>query len=41
MLSTTIEYLAGETGLRRIVFCLYGEESFSAFVDELRKQTEE
>ena len=41
MLSTAIEYLKGETGLRRIVFCLYGEESFSGFADELRRQTEE
>jgi O-acetyl-ADP-ribose deacetylase (regulator of RNase III) len=40
MLSTAIEYLKGETGLRRVVFCLYGEESFSAFADELRRQTE-
>jgi O-acetyl-ADP-ribose deacetylase (regulator of RNase III) len=41
MLSTAIEYLRGETGLRRVVFCLYGEESYSGFADELRKQTEE
>ena len=41
MLSTTIEYLKGETGLRRVVFCLYGEGSFSGFVDELRRQTGE
>jgi O-acetyl-ADP-ribose deacetylase (regulator of RNase III) len=41
MLSTTIEYLGRETGLRRVVFCLYGERSFSGFVDELRRQTQE
>ncbi|UCD70885.1 MAG: macro domain-containing protein [Syntrophobacterales bacterium] len=35
MLSTAIEYLKGETGLHRVVFCLYGEESFSAFAEEL------
>jgi O-acetyl-ADP-ribose deacetylase (regulator of RNase III) len=40
MLSTTIEYLKGETGLRRVVFCLYGEESFSAFTDEFGRQSE-
>jgi O-acetyl-ADP-ribose deacetylase (regulator of RNase III) len=40
MLSTVIDYLKGETGLRRVVFCLYGEESFSAFAEELRKQSE-
>jgi len=41
MLSTVIGYLKGETGLRRVVFCLYGEESFSAFAEELGKQSEE
>ena len=41
MLSTAIEYLEGETDLRRVVFCLYGDESFSAFVDELTRQTVE
>jgi len=41
MLSTAIEYLKGETGLRRVVFCLYGKESFSGFLDELRRQTKE
>jgi len=41
MLSTAIEYLKGETGLRRVVFCLYGEESFSGFADEFERQTEE
>ncbi len=40
MLSTAIEYLKGETGLRRVVFCLYGEESFAAFSDELKRQLE-
>ncbi len=41
MLSTAVEYLKGKTGLRRVVFCLFGEESFSGFVDELRRQTGE
>jgi O-acetyl-ADP-ribose deacetylase (regulator of RNase III) len=41
MLSTTIDYVKGETGLRRVVFCLYGEESFSAFADELGRQSKE
>jgi O-acetyl-ADP-ribose deacetylase (regulator of RNase III) len=40
MLSTTIEYLKGETGLRRVVFCLYREESFSAFSGEFGRQLE-
>jgi len=41
MLSTTIDYVKGETGLRRVVFCLYGKESFSAFANELGRQSEE
>jgi O-acetyl-ADP-ribose deacetylase (regulator of RNase III) len=41
MLSTAIEYLGGEPGLRRVVFCLYGEESFSTFANELKQQIPE
>jgi O-acetyl-ADP-ribose deacetylase (regulator of RNase III) len=41
MLSAVINYLKGETGLRRVVFCLYGEESFSAFHEELRTRGKE
>ncbi len=31
MLSATIDYLQGETGLVRVVFCLYGEVAFGVF----------
>ena len=31
MLSDTIDYLQGETGLVRVVFCLYGDEVFGVF----------
>ena len=31
MLSTVMNYLQGETGLERVVFCLYGEEAFGVF----------
>ena len=41
MLSTAIEYLGEEPGLRRVVFCLYGEESFSTFANELKQQMPE
>ena len=30
-LSTTMDYLRQETGLDRVVFCLYGEEAFGVF----------
>ena len=37
MLSVTIDYLQGETGLVRVVFCLYGEEAFGVFEGVLKK----
>ncbi len=38
MLSTTIGYLTGETGLERVVFCLYDSGAFNAFASELSRQ---
>ena len=35
MLSTTLAYLQGETGIERVVFCLFGKESYEAFFKEL------
>ncbi len=35
MLSETIDYLQGETGLRKVIFCLYDEEAFSIFQQTL------
>ena len=37
MLSNTIGYLKGETGLKRVVFCLFGDEAFQVFIRELEK----
>ena len=37
MLSGAIDYLQGETGLERVVFCLYGEEAFGVFEGVLEK----
>ena len=37
MLTTAIEYLRGETGLERVVFCLFGQDSFEVFGDQLRR----
>lgn len=31
MLSTVIEYVKDETGLERVVFCLFGKEAFNVF----------
>ena len=35
MLTTTIDYLRGETGIKKVVFCLFGEESYDTFIQEL------
>jgi O-acetyl-ADP-ribose deacetylase (regulator of RNase III) len=40
MLQTAIDYLKSQTGLERVVFCLFGQESFNVFADQLKKETE-
>jgi O-acetyl-ADP-ribose deacetylase (regulator of RNase III) len=35
MIRAAIEYLEDETGLRRVVFCLYGQPAFDIFAREL------
>lgn len=37
MLTTTIEYLKGETKLEKVVFCLFGQEAFITFKDTLER----
>ena len=37
MLSSTIGYLREETGLEKVVFCLYGQEAFGVFEGMLKK----
>ncbi len=37
MLATTVEYLRGKAGLERVVFCLFGRESFDVFARQLRQ----
>jgi O-acetyl-ADP-ribose deacetylase (regulator of RNase III) len=38
MLQTTIDYLKGQTRLERVVFCLFGNESFRIFENQLKKE---
>jgi O-acetyl-ADP-ribose deacetylase (regulator of RNase III) len=38
MLQTTVECLRGQTGLERVVFCLYGRESYDVFARELSQR---
>jgi hypothetical protein len=40
MLRAAIAYLEGETGLERVVFCLYGQPTFDVFARELTAQAE-
>ena len=35
MLRVTIEYLRGETGLKRVIYCLYGQPVLAVFVKAL------
>jgi O-acetyl-ADP-ribose deacetylase (regulator of RNase III) len=38
MLEATVAYLGGETGLERVVFCLYGRPTFDVFAEALAPQ---
>ncbi len=39
MLKTTIDYLKGQTGLDRVVFCLFGRDSYEVFTNQLERET--
>jgi len=39
MLKTTIDYLKGQTGLQRVVFCLFGRDSYEVFANQLQRET--
>jgi len=38
MLGTVIEYLRGRTGLERVVFCLFGRDSYEVFANQLKRE---
>lgn len=38
MLSTSIEYLKGQTSLEKVVFCLYGSSSYQVFENQLKQE---
>ncbi|MFZ0035243.1 MAG: macro domain-containing protein [Sedimentisphaerales bacterium] len=38
MLQTTIDYLKGQTGLERVIFCLFGRDSYEVFTKQLKKE---
>jgi len=37
MLKTTIEYLKGQTGLEKVIFCLFDRDSYEIFADQLKQ----
>lgn len=39
MLKTTIDYLKGQTGLKKVIFCLYGRDSYEVFASQLSRET--
>jgi O-acetyl-ADP-ribose deacetylase (regulator of RNase III) len=39
MLETTMSYLKGQTGLEKVVFCLFGRDSYEVFERQLKKET--
>ena len=39
MLLTTKQYLEGETGLKEVVFCLYGQRAYAEFEKNLKELT--
>ena len=36
MLKTTVDYLRGPTGLKKVVFCLFGQPSYEVFAEQLK-----
>jgi O-acetyl-ADP-ribose deacetylase (regulator of RNase III) len=39
MLKTTVDYLKGQTGLEKVVFCLFGRDSYEVFANQLEQET--
>jgi O-acetyl-ADP-ribose deacetylase (regulator of RNase III) len=39
MLQTAVGYLRGDTGLERVVFCLFGRDSYEVFAQQLARET--
>ena len=38
MLSTTIDYLKGQTRLKKVIFCLFGRDAYEVFENRLAKE---
>jgi O-acetyl-ADP-ribose deacetylase (regulator of RNase III) len=38
MLQTTIDYLNGQSGLEKVIFCLFGRDSYEVFANQLKQE---
>jgi O-acetyl-ADP-ribose deacetylase (regulator of RNase III) len=38
MLQTTLEYLKGRTSIEKVVFCLFGQDSYKVFEKQLKQE---
>ena len=38
MLQTTIDYLKGQTNIEKVVFCLFGQDSYEVFEKQLKQE---
>lgn len=38
MLQTTIDYLKGQTDVEKVVLCLYGQDSYEVFANQLKQE---
>lgn len=38
MLQTVIDYLKGQTGLEKVIFCLFGRDSYEVFANQLKQE---
>jgi O-acetyl-ADP-ribose deacetylase (regulator of RNase III) len=38
MLETTIDYLRSQTGLEKVVFCLFGRDAYQIFADQFKQE---
>jgi O-acetyl-ADP-ribose deacetylase (regulator of RNase III) len=38
MLQTTIDYLQGQTGIEKVIFCLFGRDSYEVFEKQMKQE---
>jgi O-acetyl-ADP-ribose deacetylase (regulator of RNase III) len=38
MLQTVVDYLKGQTGVEKVIFCLFGRDSYEVFANQLKQE---